>query len=102
MKRNLELARRILSLIAESQDAAGVSLTSLINRLMGTDNVAQAVRNSQEFIAILYHLDLLDDAGYLLRSGAKLGESALDDFDVPTNYQVTWAGHDLLESLSRA
>jgi hypothetical protein len=85
MKRDKDLALRILQLVQENADTDGMDLTHLRAALPG--------RHEAWTIEMIYHLGLLVDAGYLKKKVAT-------DID-PASVQLTWAGHDLIEHLKK-
>ena len=81
MKRNLDLARKILLKIEESGEASG---HSFIRLRMGSDYPAEAVS---------YHIQLLDEAGLIEAYDA----STLNSFNWYPK-RLTWYGHEFLDS----
>ena len=97
MKRNMNLARKILEITAECQDLAGISKAQLLVLLTGTSNSAQACQDDR-ITDLFHHLDLLLEAGFLSFSGRDPKSVELEELGEPTFYHVTWAGHDLLDA----
>ncbi|MPQ84505.1 DUF2513 domain-containing protein [Pseudomonas sp. MAFF 730085] len=85
MKRDKELALRMLQVVQENADTDGMDLTHLRAALPG--------RHEAWTIEMVYHLGLLVDAGYL----SKKAKTGID----PASVQLTWAGHDLIEQLMK-
>ena len=85
MKRDKELALRMLQVVQENADTDGMDLAHLRGALPGRHGVWTA--------EMIYHLGLLVEAGYLSKKAAT-------DID-PTTVQLTWAGHDLIEQLMK-
>lgn len=85
MKRDKELALRMLQLVQENADTAGMDLVHLRAALPG--------RHQAWTVEMVYHLNLLVDAGYLTKKSATDTESA--------SVQLTWSGHDQIEYLMK-
>lgn len=98
MKRNMDLAQKILESVAECQDPAGISSAHLLQSLTGTGNIVQAAHDDRYF-DLIHHLDLLLNAGFLSFHGRDPNNVELEGVGEPTLYRMTWAGHDLLDSL---
>lgn len=84
MRRDKDLAFRILEIVEDSDDKFGMSLPFLMAVLPG--------RHQPSTDAMTYNLDLLVRAGYLTRTAGTEAE--------PDWIQLTWKGHDLLEELA--
>lgn len=98
MKRNMDLAKRILEVAAECQDPAGIPRSILRKTILGFENAVQASQDDS-FFELDHQIDLLAGGGFLLWHETKLGRSEFEALNDPPNCHVTWAGHDLLESL---
>jgi len=83
MNRDLRLARKLLEVLVANADCDGVALSHFLGTHVG--------RHGTPTAEDLYHLKILESGGYITRRPATQDEPAL--------YQMTWDGHDLLESL---
>ncbi|MDY4311187.1 hypothetical protein SOX05_14990 [Pseudomonas putida] len=98
MKRNINLAKRILEVVVECQDPAGITRGHLASTILGVKNPGQAIQDDR-FMELNHQIDLLTGAGFLLWRETKPGASEFEALNDPLLCHVTWAGHDLLESL---
>lgn len=102
MERDLGLARKILTLVSGCQDMEGITLPRLAELFYDAGNSVKAMLRDDSMIELRYHLILLKNAGYLIESGPglEIEPVSVDEIKLPTHYKMTWAGHDLLESLA--
>ncbi len=83
MRRDKDLALRILEIVEDSDDKFGMPLSLLVGALPG--------RHQPWTDAMTYNLDLLVRSDFLTKTAATGTE--------PSWIQLTWKGHDLLEEL---
>lgn len=98
MKRNMNLAKRILKVAAECQDPAGIKRSTLLNTILGVENAVQAAQDDR-YIELDHQIDLLMGGGFLLWHESNPGCSEFQALNDPPHCHVTWSGHSLLESL---
>ena len=89
MKRDMDLVRNLLLEIEDGRRAFDL-LTPEIAEILGEDGAGKMPREQAELIE--YHLALLDEAG-LITIQAKLSGA------VWQIGQITWAGHDFLDTI---
>lgn len=83
MNRDLSLARKLLEVLVANADYDGVAMSHYLGAHVG--------RHGTPSVEDLYHLKILESGGFITRHPPTQ--------DKPALYQMTWDGHDLLESL---
>lgn len=101
MKRDLDLSQKILEVVAAYQDPAGISQALLIQTVTGIGSIMQAIKDDG-YVDLNHQMLLLTEAGFLFWREGNPYSSEIEDFNKPSLCHLTWAGHDLLESLSKA
>ena len=92
MKRNKDWALSLLVFLERIPDGCGLTRQEL-KEMFDKSDVSSSMSTEEAWDACEYHIHLLTTAGFVLKTKSDDG-IAHDDFE------LTWAGHDYLESMT--
>lgn len=99
MKRDMKLVFEVLAFIESTATDVGPTFYEIIQDIGVKRGVWDSGEAEDDLNAcIVYHLDLLAGGGLL----SKYEQEPFGDQTDETFYQLTWQGHDLLDSLRDA
>ncbi|MEG0244612.1 MAG: DUF2513 domain-containing protein [Pseudomonas sp.] len=96
MKRDLKLVREVLGFIEFTVNDCGPTLLEIMQEVgtnRGVWNSGEAEEDLNE--QIVYQLNILETGGFVVKTET---EPYCDQAD-EINFQLTWKGHDLLDSM---
>jgi len=97
MKRDMKLVKEILGFIEHAGTLDGSTHSELMEEILASHGVLNSGGEAEEALVeeIAYQLGILESGGLLLRTEIE----PLGDRPDETYYQLTWAGHDLLDAI---
>ncbi|WP_281212021.1 DUF2513 domain-containing protein [Pseudomonas fulva] len=98
MKRDMKLVKDVLEFIEITVTLEGPTHSELMEEVLATHGVLGSGDAEDALVEeITYQLALLELGGFLVKTEV----DPIGDLPDETYYQLTWAGHDLLDSLTK-